>query len=93
MVRVFGQKADQVGSQHCSRAGGLVSMDYEVLFYNGWIEPPAYYLVASATGDTPEQALQKNLAGITRQVRRTFGLNSKDISDARLQETIYLLRA
>lgn len=67
-------------------------MDYEVLFYNGWIDPPAYYLVASATGDTPEQALQKNLAEITRQVRRTFGLDRLDVSDARLQETIYLLR-
>jgi hypothetical protein len=67
-------------------------MDYEVLFYNGWIEPPAYYLIASATGDTPEQALQRNLAELTRQVRKTFGLNSNDIPDARLQETIYLLR-
>ena len=67
-------------------------MTYEVLFYNGWMDPPAYYLITSASGDSPEQALQKNLAKITRQVRKTFDLDKNDAADRRLQETIYLLR-
>ncbi|MBI5300925.1 MAG: hypothetical protein HY868_02220 [Chloroflexi bacterium] len=68
-------------------------MEYEVLFYNGWVDPPAYYLVTAASGDSPEDALQKNLAEVTHEVRKLLGLDKQDISDVRLQETIYLLRA
>ncbi len=67
-------------------------MVYEVLFYNGWVEPPAYYLVTDASGDSPEQALENNLARIIQQVRTTFALDLSDGSDSSLKETIYLLR-
>jgi hypothetical protein len=35
--------------------------NYEVLFYNGWMDTPAYYLVSDVEGETPEQALAVNL--------------------------------
>ncbi len=67
-------------------------MLYEAVFYNGWMEPPGYFLITTASGNTPEQALSRNLARITSQVRKVFDLDQNDVSDSRLQETIYLLR-
>ncbi len=66
---------------------------YDAVFYNGWIEPPGYFLIDTVEGTTPEQALLENLAGLTEQVRRMFFEDDQDPSDNRLQETIYVLRA
>lgn len=67
-------------------------MNYEVLFYDGWSTIPAYYLVGSVEGDTPEQSLEANIEQVTRQVRELLSLNDSDVSDDQIQETIYVLR-
>ncbi len=67
-------------------------MLYEVLFYDGWGDMPAYYLLDGVEGDTPEQALAASLERITEEVRDRFNLQADDASDERIQETIYLLR-
>ncbi len=36
-------------------------MVYEVLFFDGWGAMPAYYLVASAEGPNPIEALERSL--------------------------------
>jgi len=41
---------------------------YEVLYYDGWGNIPAYYLIDSAKGETPEQALKENLTSITSRL-------------------------
>ena len=65
---------------------------YEVLFYNGWETVAAYYLIDSVEGNTPEQALAENIDQVTQKVRELFGLDSSDLSNERLRETIYILR-
>ncbi len=67
-------------------------MLYDAVFYNGWVEPPGYFLIDKVEGTTPEQALLENLAGITEKVRRMFYLTAQDTSDDKIQETIYVLR-
>jgi hypothetical protein len=67
-------------------------MIYEVVFFDGWGVMPAYYLLDAVEGDTPEDALAANLERIMGQVRRRFGLDEDDVSEKRIQETIYVLR-
>ena len=67
-------------------------MRYEALFYNGWIEPPAYYLLGDAEGDSINEALANNLERLTGEARRLFGLNSTDVDAERIQESLYLLQ-
>lgn len=67
-------------------------MIYEVLFFNGWGTIPAYYLLDSLEGDTPEHALAANLERIIQQVRRRFDLCEDEVSHEQIQEMIYVLR-
>jgi hypothetical protein len=67
-------------------------MEYEVLFYNGWVQPPAYYLVAAVEGDSPEQALVEHLDEITQEIRDLFLFDESWSTDGKLRETIYVLR-
>ncbi len=67
-------------------------MIYEVVFFDGWGMMPAYYLVQSVEGPTPEEALAANLEGITREIRRRFGLHESWVHDRQIQETVYALR-
>jgi hypothetical protein len=67
-------------------------MLYEVLFFDGWGDLPAYYLLDGVEGDTPEQALTTNIERITQQVRARFGLLAGELSDRQIQDTIYVLR-
>ncbi|HIE53247.1 MAG TPA: hypothetical protein EYP85_15965 [Armatimonadetes bacterium] len=65
---------------------------YEVLFYDGWSFVPAYYLVGTVEGESPEQALTSSLEEMTQEVRRVLGLSAQDLSDEEIQETLYVLR-
>jgi hypothetical protein len=65
---------------------------YEVLYYDGWGNIPAYYLIDSAKGETPEQALKENLASITSKIRKLFDLNGNEISNSKIHESIYVLK-
>ncbi|MEW6215621.1 MAG: hypothetical protein AB1478_10555 [Nitrospirota bacterium] len=65
---------------------------YEVLYYDGWGHIPAYYLIDSAKGETPEHALKENLVRITSKVRKLFNLNGEEISDGKIHESIYVLK-
>lgn len=67
-------------------------MIYEVLFYDGWCDIPAYYLLDSVEGGTPEEALTTNIERITQQVRERLGLLASELSDRQIQDTIYVLR-
>ncbi|MBI5714462.1 MAG: hypothetical protein HZC38_13725 [Chloroflexi bacterium] len=63
---------------------------YEVLFYNGWVEPPAYYLVGDVEGETPEQALATNLDQMIDEVREKFALDES--ARRRIREYLYVVR-
>ena len=63
---------------------------YEILFYNGWIEPPAYYLIDDVDGETPEQALALNLDRLIGEVRNKFGLDES--AQGRIRESLYIVR-
>lgn len=65
---------------------------YEVLFYNGWQDVPAYYLIGGVEGRTPKEALKRNLPRVIREVRDSFGLD-EDIGDASICETLYALKS
>ena len=64
---------------------------YEVLFFSGWGEMPAYYLVTSAEGTTPIEALKESLPEVIAEIRRLFCLDD-DIADEEIQKSIYLLK-
>jgi len=66
-------------------------MVYEVLFFDGWGAMPAYYLVASAEGPNPIEALERSLPKVIAEVRRLFCLDD-EIPDEAIQKSIYLLK-
>lgn len=65
---------------------------YEVLFYNGWQDVPAYYLVDSVEGRRPKEALTRQLGGVIATVRKEFGL-SAEVADHKICESLYVLRS
>ncbi len=65
---------------------------YEAVYYDGW-GIPAYYLLHSVDGESPEQALRDNLQRLTAQVRELFGLSPDDVPDDKIQETLYVIRS
>jgi len=65
-------------------------MLFEVLFYVGDYDPPAYFLVGEAEGETPEEALRANLPQLITTVREMFDLE-EDIPDWKIGETLNLL--
>ncbi len=66
-------------------------MTFEAVWYNGWIDPPAYILLDEVEGDTPQQALLDNLERLTQQVRDICAMSKDDWDDYKVQETLYLL--
>ncbi len=65
---------------------------YEVLFYNGWQDAPAYYLLDGIEGRTPGEALKRHLPQVIQQVRELFGLGP-EVEDDRICETLYALKS
>ena len=63
-------------------------MIYEAVWYNGWVEPPGYFLVETVEGVTAEEALLQNLTRLTQQVRDLFSLDNWP--DEKIQETLYV---
>jgi len=63
---------------------------YEVLFYNGWTDTPAYYLVGDVEGESPEEALATNLDQMVDEVREKFALDEMERS--RIRESLYIVR-
>ncbi len=68
-------------------------MTYEAVFYNGWVDPPGYFLIDAVEGDTPEDALLANLEHLIQQVRDLFYASDSEPPDERIREMIYVLRA
>jgi hypothetical protein len=66
---------------------------FEVVYYDGWSTPPAYYLVGGAEGESPQQALRLNLQRLTAETRGILNLSPDDISDEKIQETLYAIRS
>lgn|GEM_PF-5512999 len=66
-------------------------MFYEAVWYNGWIEPPAYILLEEVEGNTPEEALRDNLDRLTQLVRDIYRVDKEDWNDDDIQDTLYLL--
>jgi hypothetical protein len=64
---------------------------YEAVWYNGWIEPPAYILLEEVEGNTPEEALRDNLDRLTQLVRDIYRVDKEDWNDDDIQDTLYLL--
>jgi hypothetical protein len=64
---------------------------YEVLFYDGYQEPPAYWLIDGVEGETPEQALAANLVAVTAKARKALHLGP-DCEDEWIQKSLYVLR-
>jgi len=65
---------------------------YEVLFYDGNVEPPAYYLIDGVGGESPEEALRANLARLSRQVRSALHLGD-DYPEHKIHEVLYVVRS
>jgi hypothetical protein len=65
---------------------------YEVLFYNGWQDVPAYYLVDSVEGRRPKEALARQLGRVIATVRTEFGLDA-EVVDRKICESLYVLRS
>ncbi len=65
---------------------------YEVLFYNGWVEPPAYYLVGDVEGESPEEALEANLNQVLERVRGEFSLDDDRGSERFIPNYLYVVR-
>jgi hypothetical protein len=65
---------------------------YEIVYYDGWSMPPAYYLIGEAEGETPELALRQHLAHLIGEVRNALHLPPDLVSDAKIQETLYAVR-
>jgi len=70
--------------------GEMRAMLFEVLFYDGWGDMPAYFLVDVVEGETAEEALQNNLPQLIATVREMFGLD-ESVTDEKICETLYLL--
>ncbi len=69
-----------------------MARSYEVLFYNGWQDEPAYYLLDLIEGRTPKAALKTHLPELIGKVRRLFSLD-EDFEDDRICETLYAMRS
>jgi len=67
-------------------------MVYEVLYFDGDAIIPAYYLIGGVEGNSPEKALANNLVRVIQEVRKVFDLPADSITDAKIQETIYVAR-
>ena len=64
---------------------------YEVLFYNGWQDVPAYYLVSSIEGRRPKEALRRHIERVIQDVRDQFGLGD-EVEDYWICDSLYALR-
>ena len=67
-------------------------MSYEALFYDGWADVPAYYVIDSIDGDTAEDALTKGLDSLVRTARDLLNLPSGIVSDLQIKQSIYVVR-
>lgn len=65
---------------------------YEVLFYNGWTDTPAYYLVGDIEGESPEEALATNLNQVIEIVRGKFSLDDDRGAERFIREYLYVVR-
>ncbi len=66
---------------------------YEVLWFDGWGMHPAYYLLSGVEGESPEEALKEHLSEMIQEVRELFDLSPDEVSDEKIQETLYVLRS
>jgi hypothetical protein len=67
-------------------------MTYEALFYDGWTDVPAYYLIDGIQGRTAEDALANNLDRLVQAARELLDLPSEIVPDRRIKQSIYVLR-
>jgi hypothetical protein len=67
-------------------------MMYEALFYDGWADVPAYYLIDGIEGRTAKDALATNLDRLVQTARELLNLPSEIVSDLRIKQSIYVLR-
>jgi hypothetical protein len=67
-------------------------MTYEALFYDGWADVPAYYLIDSIEGETAEDALAKNLDRLVQAARNSLNFSSETVSELHIKQAIYVLR-
>ncbi len=64
-------------------------MLYAAVWYNGWVEPPGYFVLnINLKGDNPQEVLRDNLPQLTQLARETFFLD--EWSDNKIQETLYI---
>jgi len=63
---------------------------YEVVYFDGWSDVPAYLLAGAVEGDTPEQAPANNRERLINMVRESLSLD--DLPDHHILETLYIIR-
>ncbi len=66
--------------------------DYDAVWWNEFLDPPAFVWLDLISGDTPEQALLKNIKRLTKTVRELYGLYNSP-SDKTIQRTLYAIRS
>ncbi len=65
---------------------------YEVLFYDGEASQPAYYLIDSVEGTSPEDAIQRNTPAMVETARSMLSLGT-DYPEHRIREALYVVRS
>ena len=69
-----------------------MSSEYEVLFYDGEASQPAYYLIASVEGTTPEDAIARHTPELVETARSRLSLGP-DYSGHRIREALFVVRS
>jgi hypothetical protein len=66
---------------------------YEVVYYDGSVDPPAYYLIGEIEGESPEQALRSNLQSLTAVVRDLLLLEPEYYPDKKIHWSLFAIRS
>jgi hypothetical protein len=65
---------------------------YEVVYYEGYETPPAFRVIGTVEGDTPEQALRQNLDALLAEVRDMYYLDRDSFADEALLDSLFVIR-
>jgi len=66
---------------------------YEIVYYNGSVDPPVYYLIGEVEGESPEQALRSNLQSLTAEVRDLLLLEPEYYPDKKIHWSLFAIRS
>ena len=66
---------------------------YDAVWWNEFVDPPAYELIDFVQGETPEEALRKSLRRLTRKIRELYGILPDWPSNDKIHRSLYVIRS